>query len=518
MKKMWQWNIWSGWTGSVDHDLDALGDVAKLSGTYFHFVQRQVYAILADRFPNNDSLEGGYMMRWLFERWDDLDTPYADSCVWQIIHMDRAALTERHPKDATTVPAQSRLFYPPGIYYGRWAPAAQADWDYDQSCVIRISACKWYYLGHQHQVAGAAMIHFKGDRILQSPAGIYSDYGDSHHMNAYQRSWLSSLVPLVHDPAATYLRYGTVTANDGGQQWKKSPTDNRSDPLRLYWMLNDGGGEHWLRTRTFTKPLDDAPTTMTFLCADIEPGYRKKSTDEARCTTLETKYLIIWPSATNGLTWPAILYYARIVKADSSWRTQIPLHSYNAFTATAYGAHTTGYHGLGKLWVDIRNAAAYTKLIVTPGTPLDGNGYGPDQFRIHGDGDDNWKPARSANTRELPDLCRHSMYVEKTTKVTQEDYVMLLMISAIGDSEPVPARSWLADDPDWYGITLGADTYRVHKTQELAVHGSPDSTPPGEVTDLGLAARSGALLSTWTDPVDADFDHCLVYRRTSAIP
>ncbi len=250
--------------------------------------------------------------------------------------------------------------------------------------------------------------------------------------------------------------------------------------------------------------------------ADLEPAYRQKSTDEGRCSVCETKYLIIWPNATNGLTWPAILYYARIVKADSSWRVQIPMHSYNAWTNTSYGAHTTGALGLGKLWVDIRDVGNFTKLNVVPGTPLDGFGYGPNQFKIYGDGASNWKPARAAKTRELPDLNRNSLYVEKTTKVSQEDYVFLLMISGVADSEPVTGRTWI-NETDWYGITLGADNYRVHKTQALAVHGSPDTTPPGEVTSLALTARDRGILATWTDPVDSDLDKILVYRRTSAI-
>lgn len=516
MKKRWQWHLWSGWTGAADHDFDALGDVSKLSNPLFHWQQRIFYAIMADRFQNDDGLEGGYMMRWLFEQWHALAAASADSCVWQIIFMDRANITSRHPKDATTVPARSRLFFPPGIYYARWAPSGQVHWDYDQSCVFRIAARKWYFLGHTHLDAGSVMIHFKGDRILLSPSGLYSDYGDSHHMNAYQRSWLQSLVPLIHDPNAEWRRYSTLAAPDGGQQFKKSPVGGRSDPERVYWMLNDGAGEHWLRSRSFDKVFDDHPTTMTFLSADLEPAYRQKSTDPPRCSICKAKYLLIYPSATNGLTWPVLLYYARIAKPDSSWRTQIPVHSYNAWTSTSYGAHATGYRGVGKLWVDIFNPSAYTKLIVPPGSPLDANGIGPNQFRIFGDGPDNWKPSRAPKDRELPDWNRNSLYVEKTTKVAEEHYVMLLMISGAGDSEPVPARSWITEN-DWYGITLGADTYRISKTLEQAVHGSPDSTPPAEVTNLDLGVRSAALLATWDDPADADFDHCLVYKRTSAI-
>jgi hypothetical protein len=516
MKKRWEWQIWSQWTGATNHDYDAMGDTARVTNPLYHVYQRIVYSILADRFPNNDSLEGGYMLRWLHETYDALASGSADGRCWHVIFMDRAALTSRHPKDATTVPAISRLFSPPGVYYGRWAPVAYADWEYDQSCVIRISARKYYYLGHPHLDAGSCMIHFKGDRLLQAPAGMYDTYGGSHHMNAYQRTWLQSLAPLVHDPNAEWRRYSTLCASDGGQQFKKSPVDGRADPERVYWMKNDGGGEHWLRTRSFTKPIDDAPTTMTFLVADIEPGYRQKSTDEARCSVLETKYLIIWPNATNTLTWPAILYYARIIKADSSWRTQIPLHSYNTWTATSYGAYSTGCLGLGKLWLDIYNTSAYTKLNVPPGTPLDGYGFGPNQFRIYGDGPDNWKPVDYPNTREIVDLNRNSFYVEKTTRTTQEDYVFLLMISAIGDSEPVTGRTWVTES-DFYGITLGADTYRVHKTQALAVHGSPDVTPPGEVTAAALAVRDRGLLFTYTDPVDSDLDKIRIFKRTSAI-
>lgn len=516
-KKCWEWYLWCNWTGSTDHDFEALSDTAKLSSPLMHFVQRTVYCILADRFPNNDSLEGGYMLRWLFERWAALESGSADACVWQVLFLDRAAVTERHPKDATTVPSCSRLFSPPGIYYCRWAPSGQADWDYDQSCVIRISARKWYWLGHPHLDSGSVMIHFKGDRLLQAPAGLYDTYGGSHFLNAYQRTWLQSLAPLVHDPSAEWRRYGTLCDNDGGQQYKKSPATNKSDPERVYWMQNDGAGEYWLRCRKFTKVSDDHPTTMTFLSADIEPGYRQKSTDAPRATVLETKYLVIYPNATNGLVWPAILYYARVVKSTSSWRVRIPFHSYNTFTSTSYGAYTTGSRSLGKLWIDVRNLSAYTKTIVPPGTPLDSNGYGPSQFKIGGDGATNWKPSRAEKSRERPDLCRNSMYIEKTTKVAQEDYVVLLMISAVGDSEPVTGRSWLADDSDWFGITLGSDTYRVHRTQDLAIHGSPDSTPPAEITALTLLARDRGILATWTDPADSDLAYINVYRRTSEI-
>lgn len=513
MAKLWEHFIWSDW--SPEHDYEALGDTARMGGSApMHWWQRQIYCILADRFPNPGGTQGGQMMRWLFDQWDALQSPSATACIWQIPFLDRASVASTAPSAATSPPARSRLFSPPGTYYGRHGSGA-SHWDYDNTVKIRIEAMSGYYLGHPHLNAGHGFLQYKDDHLLLGPAGMYGSYSDSHHVNAYQRSWLSSLVPLIYDPSEVYQRYSQTVANDGGQHFKKY--QGSSDPGHTWNMLNDAGGQAWKRADF---ELVEDVTNYAFLYGDLTPAYKKEYTDSGRCSLVETKYLVIWPNGANGLSWPALLYYARIIKNVSDLVTQIPMHAYNAFTSQSYGATTTGYAGTGKLWIDIRDLSSYTRHFKTPGTPADANGYGPDQFKIATWDSTNWKPLEPCQPRELYDIKRYSMYVERTARAAEERYVALFLISGSGDGEPAASRTWKTDveEPNWYGITIGSATYLLHRTQKQAAYGTGDTTPPGEVSSFQAAARDKALLTTWTDPVDSDYDHADIYYRTAAIP
>lgn len=520
LSRIWEAIIWDGYTGGTDADHFVTEDSSKMSGTKFHVQQRYAFGILATKYPTPNSTEGGRHLHWLFNTWNAFDSPYADNQIFDVIFFDRASVTAVAPKNGTPVPASARLFQAPGKFYVRKSALGGTDWEYDDSVVGRVESLKYYDTGHNHLSAGGTMISFKGDRVLLAPGGHYDSYASQHHVGAYQRSWLHSLVPIVYDPAETYHRYTVAMPSDGGQHFKRytGTHGTASSPWNVYEMLHDAGGEAWLRTRTLTHTHNAAGD---FLVADIEPGYRKFYTDVSRCTSLKVKWLWIYPSAANGLPYMALLWFARIAKREQSHRTMIPLHASQAWTSTAYGAHSLGYRSVGKLWVDVRSKSSYTLTIRPPGTPLDVNGYGPNQFRIPigSDTTTNYKPSVAGNSRENADLEKNSLFVEKSTRSQVEDYVMLLMPTAAADSEPVTGRAWITDgaEPNWYGITIGSETWMIHRSEDLCVFGgSADTTPPAEVTGHGTVARDRRLLVSWTDPADADLAKVRVYKRTSA--
>jgi hypothetical protein len=522
LEKVWEYLIWSHYRGGVDDDFEAFQDTSKPSAPRMHHLQRWMLGLLATNYPTPNSTEGGRHLRWLFDRWDELESAVAENRIFDVIFLDRAAVAAVHPKDGSPVPETTRLMSPPGLLYYRQAASPNVHWDYDNSMVIRINGTKYYRLGHPHLDCGSCQIRYKDDVLLLSPAGLYDDYSTEHHTQAYQRSWLQSLVPLIHDPAQTFQRFGTVVDNDGGQHFKKVLRGGStfSDPWNLSNMLNEGGGEAWLLCRR----MEVSETNDYVFCVlDIEPAYRKFHTDSPRCAVLELKYLIIKPNASNGLTHAAVLYYARVVKTDSAWKVQIPFHTVGAITTTATGFHATGYRTVagngspGKLWVELRSFADYTLTNNTPGTPLDANGYGPNQFKVAGTGT-NRPPNKAAGARHLTDLKKHSIYWERTSKIQEEHYVGCLYVTAAAASDPASGHSWVSDgsQPHYYGRTMGTKTYLVHRTEDLVAVDAPDTTAPANVTGQTLGVRDKALLYTYTDPADSDFIEAEVFYRTSA--
>lgn len=520
LSKGYEYLLWDFAGGSYDH-YEAHTDTNK-GGSTLADTQHYTYTLLADKYRNVDGKQGGHMMRWFYDTWEAFGSINAENSIFDILALDRAAVAPVSPENATIQPSASRMFAPPGVYYYRQAQRASGHsrWNFDQTLQLRIAGRKYYTLGHTHLDAGSVAAKWKGDPVLYSPAGFYESYGDAHHANAYQRTWLQSLSPLIQDPAAIYTRWSTTVVNDGGQQFKKysgfqSPA-SESTPGWFYAMVNDAGGLAWRRCEAFDKLAENA--SYVFLRLNARDAYRRRHTDPHRCPILEIKYLIIEPTAANGLNWPAVLYYARIKKSTASWATQIPFHLAKSPTLTSYGFHALGHLSQGKLWVDIRNLSAYTRTVNNPGS-LDANGWGADQFKLLGSGP-SYIPSRAAGSLDRKDIKTYSVYLEKNTHVEEEHYVCLLMFSAAGDAEPVPTRTWLTDAafPDWYGVDLQGEQYMVNRTLDLAIGpgAAPDTTPPAEVTGFSLLARNQAILSRWTDPGDADYKEARVYIRTSA--
>jgi hypothetical protein len=521
--KAYEWLLW-GFRGGTYRDFEPMGDTAKQTNPVFHSFQRWAFGILATKYPNTSSKQGGQQLRWFYDLFDTFDTPAGDNLIHDLIFLDKANVTATAPSAASTPASTRRMFSPPGVFYYRQIGRGSGDnaWDPDKCVTIRISARKYYYLGHPHLDAGSVRMDFKGDPLLLAPAGAYDDFGGAHHYNAYQRSWLQSLSPIVIDPAAQYLRYSsTICVNDGGQQFRKypgfAPPSVESDPNYVYAMQHDAGGLAWIRAESFEKLLD--VSAGVFLKANIREAYKQVYTDPHRCSILETKFLVIEPTSGNGLTYPALLVYVRMKKRDPSWVTQIPFHFAAAPTTTAWGWHVLGSLGVGKLWVDVRNIAGYTANVVAPGTPADSNGYGPNQFKPSGLGA-SWPPAQAMSSRYTPDLKTHSVFLEKNGHTEEEHYVFLLMQSAAGDSEPVSGRAWVTDaaQPNYYGITMGSETHLIHRTQDLAIlpGGAPDTTAPANVTGMTATARDKAIVAAWTDPADSDLDSVVIEIRTSA--
>jgi hypothetical protein len=518
--KIWEELLWHS-KGGTAPDLMGMGDMNRSSSVF----QREMHWGIAMLAQRNASTEAGRMLQWLFAQWDALDpTVWGPARVFDVILLDRAAITELDPKDASPAVSTSRLFSPPGVYYGRKAKRGSSvpDWDPDEVATVRVSARSRYYSGHAHLDAGSMALSVRGDMVCLTPSGKYFT-GQPSWFNGYCRTWMQSWSPLVYDPTETfYWQLPTrPKINDGGQHFRiyRDATEPARvyDPATAYKMQTDAGGEAWMRCRSFTK---SEGTDYAFLCADLKDAYKRDFDDLPRCSILETRYLTIWPTADNGLYWPAVLYYARMRKRNSAWETRIPVHSANDFTQTSYGAYTTGYNGVGKLWIDLRNKADYSLTVQGPGT-MSGD-FGSTQFMAPWN-TVNYPPIEdgSLKAEERQFLKRFSLYLQKTTQVEEEHYVALAMLSESGDAEPAATRAWVTDSaqPDWYGITLGTQTYLVHRTLPQCWVGStaPDTTPPAEVTAFAVAARARSILATWTDPADADLEGLLVRIRTSAI-
>jgi hypothetical protein len=527
LSKAWEWILWTGFRGGVDDDFEAQGDTAKVTNPKMHILQRWTYGLLATNYPTPNSAEGGKHLRWLYDVWDAQQSEFGEDKVFDVLFLDRAGVAPIEPKNGTPVPAASRLFDPPGYYYYRESGRGTGNpaWDYENSVLFRVGGRRRFRQGHPHFDQGSVMIRFKDDVLLQAPAGYYDDFGTSHHVDAYQRGWLQSLTPLIYDPSQSYQRYSQSVVNDGGPHFKKATRTGgviASDPDTVANMLGEAGGEAWLCSRKFTKVTDDS--NFVFVSLECADAYKKFYTDQPRCPILEIRYLVIKPTASNGLTYPALLYYARIKKRDGAWKVQIPFHCGAAITPqsfgfTALGYRTTAANGSpGKLWVDVRGVASYTLTHNPPGTPLDANGYGPDQFRVAGTGV-NRPPSEGIPARHVADLKHSSIYLERTSKVEEEHYVCLLMVNDSAGGDPQASRSWVSDaaQPNFYGVTLGSSTYLLSRTEDLAVFGTPDSSPPANVTGMSVTARDKALFAQWTDPADSDYRFADVYYRTSAI-
>jgi hypothetical protein len=519
--KIWEELLWH-YKGGDSPDLMGMGDMYR-SSELLKREMRWAYCMLAQR---NSATEAGQMTRWLFERWNDLEpTAWAPSRIFDVILLDRGAITELAPQDASSVPSTSRLFAPPGVYYGRKAKRGGSidDWDLDDVATVRISARNRYYSGHPHLDAGSMALSVRGDMVCLTPSGKFCT-GQPSWYEGYCRTWMQSWCPLIYDPAETYYWQlpSRTHINDGGQHWRiyrDATLPSRTyDPATAYKMQNDLSGEAWIRARTFQQVASGSD--YSFLYADIADAYKRDYDSPLRCPILEMRYLVIWPTSANGLYWPAVLYYARMRKRDTSFETRIPVHSASAWTTTGYGAHTLGYNGVGKLWVDVRDIGAYTLTVQGPGT-ISGD-FGSTQFMAPWN-TGNFPPDEdgSLKAQEEQFLKTHTLYMAKTTREEEERYVALCLLSEAADSEPAASRAWVTDSaqPDWYGVTLGTQTYLVHRTlpQCWVGSGAPDTTPPGEVSSHAATARALAILSTWTDPVDADLAELRVRYRTSEI-
>lgn len=534
-KKMWEWILWTQYRGGASDDPEAHGDNNRSSAPKFFVELRWELSMLANQFPTPDGTEGGKHLRYLYDAYDAHVATDGENAIYDFIFLDKAAVAAVAPSAAATAISAARLFEPPGIFFFRGGAIGNDPWDYDTSVSIRESARKWYWLGHFHMDSGAIQWVHKGDVLLAAPGGYYDlTYSATGHANnALQRSWTQSGCPLVRNSTETYHHYSVASANDGGQQFKKynNGTTTKSDPENVISMQSDAGGQAWLRCESFTKQdfvgagSSDAPEA-TFTVANIRRGYRKFHTDQEKLPICEIKTLYIRPTAANGLTYPCAIRYYRIQKTDADWPTTIPWHSYNTITTTAYGANWTGFNTAetlspaGKLWLDLRSIADYTRTNATPGT-ADANGWGADQYKIPIGAvvsGTNYKPTVSQKDRLLTDVKRHSYYVSLTTPAQEERYVFQLMSTDAADSQPSTiGAAWVTDgaQPDYYGKTIGSTTYLIHRTQAIAVVGSPDTTPPANVTGFSVSPRHAALLAAWTDPADSDFKECVVEYRTT---
>ena len=522
--KIWRWLFWSH-RGGADRHWESHGDTTRITAPRFNDHYRWAFGHLSARYTGTQMghSQAPAICRWMYERMDAVQSDSGKTYAWDPVIFDKAALTPVAPKDASPALESYRMFAPPGTFYFRQAAAAANDWDFELSSHVRINAKRWYFLEHNHLDSGAIAISHKGDPLLLASAGRYDSFTSPHSINCDKRGWCQSMTPLIIDPSQSYQHYSVGVANDGGPHFKKYETglDTRSvsRPYYARWMREDAGGLAWSRCSRFQLKQEDA--NGLYLSADLRDGYKKRHTDSHRCPILEEKVLIIRPNGTNGLNFPAILYYARIKKANENWRALIPFHHVRDPSLTSYGWNVAGFYQDGRIYVDVRDKANFTITKHSRGSPIS-NGWYSDQWRILGAGT-NYAPGGGAASTHTPSIKEYSMYVEKSAKEEEERYVALLLWDDDGAGEPVPTRRWLtnSESPDYYGVELeNSEVYRIHRTQDLAVFPlgggggeTPDTTPPAAPTALVLEPRDRALGVDWTDPADSDLDHVDVYYR-----
>lgn len=521
--KVWEFILWQQLGGQFD-DREIVGDQDAIDAPKFQWEHRLFLSILAGKYQNAATDKGGQMMWHIHQNvWDTYDSDDAMKQVWDFIFIDRGAVTALDPESASPVPSTKRLFQPPGLFYFRDVKRGSGHnkWSPNNALQFRFEGRRHYDIGHTHLGAGSFAAYFKGEPLVLSPCGIYDAFNSIHHKHWFQRTCGQSFAPYIIDPAAEYKRWSETVDNDGGQHFKKY--SNTSTPGNVYKMQNDGPvdlahGHHvgWLRTAEFSKPLDNAD--FIFLFEDIKPAYQKDYLLAGPASLVETKWMIIYPTAANTLNWPAVLFYCRIIKNVSSFQTGIPIHMRSTVQSAAYGFTGMTHFGTGKMWMDIRNVGGYSVSINSEGTPPDANGYGPNQFRFRGSGT-NRPPNEGANSRKTPGLKRYSIWWEKAAGNVQDDYVALLMFGDAGDSEPVPGRAWVTDgaDPNNYAITLGSVTYAISRLSKSAALGGTDTTAPAVPTGLALTPAPISLIANWTDPADQDLSKIIIEARTSAI-
>ena len=506
----WEWLLWMV-RGGTDRDPEAFSDFVLTTAPTMNrsramaFVQQWVHAS-----------ERQAQIRWLYDEHDGGDRS-RETHAFDIVLGEKYA-TSTSPAAATPTIPTERLFDPPGMYYFRQAPSGQNDWDYDNSVVYRVSGREFYMMEHTHLDTGAVAMRFNGDPLILSPSGNYDDFGGAHGINVYHASSYQSGVPLVHDSSESWQWFSQGVVNDGGHQRKKYIDDPWRSPSRPYtvdYMLNDAGGEAWRQTNDFE--LVDSNADYSYLHLDNTPCYRLLHTDTPKATVL-IKYMIIKVNGSNGLAYPALLYFARITKADADFPTYVAWHHRTATTSTAYGWTAEGGEQSGKVWVDFYDIANYERRIELAGT-LDANGWGDNQFEQPFGSGTNYKPTQADRARIEMNTKRESVWCRKFDLDPVDDCLFLFMPTARLDSEPATGRVWI-NETDWYGIDFGGgQEYRLHKTAKLAQGpaGGADTTPPGEVSGVVTTPADGQVTLQWTNPGDADLDKVCIRHRVKNI-
>ncbi len=468
-----------------DGDMFNFADTARSTHPFFHNSSRSVVAILADRLRDPQ-------MRWMYDYLDargvqNGDARYAPNQPYDVVFLDKAKVSGLAPGDARPGYQKARLFSPPGSFFFR------DSWDYPASTIVHINAESHFTFWHQHLDSGYIQISWKDDMVLLG-RGIYASgntvVGGEHHRNWYQRSIAHSGVPLIFNPSEVYERYSKTSndpadriGNDGGQHWKKYQDGavRKSVPYNVQDLLQEGGGRAW-KKGGFTGMEEESD--YVYLHADIAPAYLKEYDEPPRVKLLECQWLILKSSS----RYPIILSYHRIESANAAWRKAIPWHFSGLPTVSSGRIAAHGYKGKGKCVIDVLHPERYSFTTIGGG-PLDENGYGVNDFRYGGE---SWAPDVSTNDRNLSDLGKYRVEVSPRTQAKFDEFVTLVMPMGVGDSPP--SYNWI-DEPDWYGLEIGGQEYRLSKHGNLVTRSS-GSTPIAQVIAITPSpARVGEIVT-----------------------
>jgi|GEM_PF-4368899 len=449
-----------------DDEMLAYMDTFRTASPIFQTDTRLVTTILANRFDRGE-------LRWIYERLNKKDNFNSPNVVMDVIFLDKtkglpvSPSLWRYPK--------SRLFNPPGTYFYR------TTWEYPQSTIIHINAESHYTMVHQHLDVGSISIAWKDDMVLLAPTGIYKDnFGDEHHRNWYARSVGHSGVPRVTNPADYYERHSNSgrndndPANDGGQHWKKfdGPNGTKSSPYNIRDLLDSGNGNAW---KNGEFQLLEETADYVYLKADIKQSYQKRHTDPLRTPINEIHYLILKERPNHP--YPMVLVYHKIKSANSNWKKVIPWHFGSVPTENKGRIIALGGRKTGKIVIDIFDPSRFQ--IAT---------FGPGDYSYQGRA---WPPETKGSSRDLLDLGGSRAEISPSLAQQHDEIVSLLM--PMGANEEAPLYTWI-QDPDWYGIRLGNEVYRIHKTLNRAIKENNAQFVRGDINPNGKVELTDAVV------------------------
>jgi hypothetical protein len=221
-----------------------------------------------------------------------------------------------------------------------------------------------FTLGHTHRDNNSFTMYYKGGQAINS--GLYDSFSSEHHSNYYERTVAHNTL-LVFDPRETFRRYAEVHANDGGQQYLRSPeqvphvmpgtVEDILDPRKGY----QAGGIHF----------EEETAAYTYAMGDAAPSYSREK------LTVFDRHLVFLKKAA-GYKKPLLVVFDRVVSTNPSFKKTYLLHTQNK--PDVVGALVAATNGQGMLYQQtLLPAAAAIEVVGGPGREfwVNGRNYAP---------------------------------------------------------------------------------------------------------------------------------------------